>query len=163
MEDKIRCPFCNFETPYPKEGKVHECIGECYSNYTLYNIDEDQVRTKMKTVEVFFLDDQYNCRITPDQLDEKCEFRTIPARESDDFILFAREKRVDEREIEKLKKALAFEVEIGVDTLERLHSSLERFERDMKDPDMSKTKLLNEIKVVEKIVQIIREKIELSI
>ncbi|HOX28041.1 MAG TPA: hypothetical protein PLQ76_02675 [bacterium] len=163
MEEKIKCPFCNFETPMPTYGKVLECLGECYSTYSLFKDTDDAMRIKMRLVEIFFLDEQFNARITPDEIDEKCEFKEMPAGEGEK-IVFAREKRIDEEEIEKLKFAESeMEMEIGADTLERLHYSLERFERSLRAGEISREKLLNEIKVVEKIVQVIREKIELSL
>ncbi len=163
MTEKIRCPFCNFETPYPVKDKVVECLGECYSTYSLFNKSSDSVRDRMRLVEIFFLDSQSNVHMTPDEVDERCEFAKMDAQDPDHYILFAREKRVDEHEIEKLKHSTELEIELGVDSLERLHSALERFERDMKSGVVDREKLLNEIKVVEKIVKGIRERLELSL
>jgi hypothetical protein len=163
MSEKIRCPFCNYETPYPIHGKVSECLGECYTTYSIFNENEDANRARMKLVETFFLDSEYNLRVTPEEIEEKCEFSRVPAAEPGMYILFAREKRIDEVEIEKLKNAGEVEAELGVDTLERVHSALERFERDLKDNDTPREKLLNEIKVVEKLIRGVRERLELSL
>jgi len=162
MPKKIACPFCNFLTAYPVHGKVQECEGECFSTYTLAGKGEDQTAVRMRLVEIFFLDGEYNLRLRPDEIDSKCEFRTIPAQETEETIIFAREHRVVEDEIDKLKSATPVEVEIGIDTMERLHSSLSRFERNLRDEDYPREKLVNEIKVVETLMRIIREKLELG-
>jgi hypothetical protein len=163
MQEKIRCPFCNFETPYPVQGKVFECLGECYTTYSIFREDDDPNRAKMKLVEIFFLDSEFNPHVAPEEIDDKCEFGRLPAAEPGFYILFAREKRVDELEIEKLKHAAEVEIELGVDTLERVHSALDRFERDLKIAGTPRDKLLNEIKVVEKLIRGIRERLELSL
>lgn len=140
-------------------GKVSECTGECYSTYTLVSTREDLLRVKVKLVEIFFLDEEYNPRIKPDDLEGKCEFRTIPAREPDQMIVFARERRVVQEDIEKLMEEVAAMPWMDPDDLERLHSALNRFETNLRVPDYPKEKLLNEITVVGKIVDSIRNRI----
>jgi hypothetical protein len=162
MPDKIRCPYCNFETPYPVYGKVMECLGECYTTYSLFRDEDDPNRAKVKLVEIFFLDSEFNIRVAPEEIDDKCEFRKLTAEEPGSYILFARENRIEEHEIEKLLKSNEMEIEIGVDILARVRSALDRYERDVKDPNTPREKILNDIKVVEKLVKGIREKIELS-
>jgi hypothetical protein len=162
MPEKIRCPYCNFETTYPVYGKIMECLGECYTTYSLFKDEDDADRAKIKLVEIFFLDSEFNIRVAPEEIDEKCEFRKLPAEEPGSYILFARENRIEEHEIEKLLNSNAAEIEIGVDILARVKSALDRYERDIKDPKTSRDKLLNDIKVVEQLVHGIREKIELA-
>ena len=77
-----------------------------------------------------------------------------------EYILFAREYRVPEDEIEKLRNAALSEIVVSVDALERLDAAMDRFRRDLRD-DADRDKLLNDILVVEKLVGMIREKIEL--
>lgn len=161
--ESLKCPYCNYETPYPEHGRVIECLGECYTTYSLFRDTDDPVRVKMKLVEIFFLDPGGNVHVTPEEIDRRCEFRRVETGEPGTYLLFAREIRVDEDEIEKLKNASLDEIEIGVDTMERLHAALDRFERDLISGETSKDKLLNEIKVVESLVRAIRERIELSI
>ncbi|MFA6449277.1 MAG: hypothetical protein WCX65_07420 [bacterium] len=163
MPENIHCPFCNFETPYPVYGKIMECLGECYTTYSIFKNEDDPNRARIKLVEIFFLDSEYNIRVNVNEIDEKCEFKKLPANTSDSYILFARERRVEDHEIEKLKSASGIEIELGVDILERVHSALDRYERDIKDPNAPREKLLNDIKVVEKLVRGIRERIELSL
>jgi hypothetical protein len=163
MPDIVKCPFCNYETPFPTRDKVFECMGECYSTYTLAGVNDDRVRMKMRLIEVFFLDHGDTPMIAPDEIDAKCEFKTIPARVADEIIVFSRQKRVEEHEIDKLRNADEIELEIGVDTLERLRSALDRFERDANDGTAPKENLINEIKLVETIARVIREKLELSL
>ncbi len=160
--EKIACPFCNFKTSYPEYGRVHDCQGECYATYILVPVERDEEKTKMRLVEIFFLDDEYNLRLSPHEIDKKCEFRTLPSREPGEEIVFARQKRVIEEDIELLKEATDREIEIGVGTLERLKTSLARFERNLQDNDYPRNKLINEIKVVETIAKMIKQKLELS-
>ena len=157
----IRCAFCNFETTTPWHGKVFDCLGECYSTYTVVKKDDDLQRVKMRLCEIFFLDDQYNISISPEEIERRCEFKSLPLNDGE-YILFAREHRVTEDEIEKLKNATTEEIIVGLDALERLDAALERFRRDLRE-GADAAKLLNNIKVVEKLVNIIREKIELSL
>lgn len=161
MQKNINCPFCSFETPWPVHGKISECLGECYSTYTLARAGDDPTRIRMRLVEIFFLDDQFTSRITADEIDPKCEFRSMPAEEPGESIIFAREKRVEQTEIDNLREEARCEHELFfADELKRLHSSIDRFERDLRTGGREKEKLLNNIKVVEKIVRIIREKLE---
>ena len=158
--DKIRCVFCNFPTTAPWHGKVFECEGECYTTYTLVQPDDELDRVKWRLCEIFFLDEQFNQRVSPEELDKHCEFRTLPLDGGDEYILFAREHRATDVEIEKLKNAAEQEIIVGVDSMERLDGALDRFRMDLKN-NADPAKLLNDIKVVEKLVQIIRQKIEL--
>ena len=160
MPEKITCPFCNFPTTYPVKGKVFECEGECFATYTIVEEETDLEREKMSLVEIFFLDGEFNLKIRPDEVDSKCEFRTLPAAETNEYIMFAREHRMLEDEIDRLETATPLELEVGIDTMERLHSSLDRFERNLRNDKYPREKLANEIKVLEALVQKVREKIE---
>lgn len=160
--EKVKCPFCRFDTTYPVYGKVYDCLGECYSTYTTFKDGEDQQRIKMRLVEIFYLDNEFNLRLLPSEIDDNCEFVTMPGASDGTTIMFARQKRVLEEDIEKLKTSSTTEIEIGVDTLDRLKAALDRFERDLQKEDIERKKLINDIRVVEAIVKIIREKLELS-
>lgn len=161
-EDKIACPFCNFMTRYPSHGRVYDCQGECYTTYMLAPMDRDEEKTKMRLVEIFFLDDEFNLQLSPHEIDKKCEFRDVPAREAGEEIIFARQRRVVEEDIEMLKEATAWEVEIGVGSIERLKTSLARFERNIQDENYPRNKLVNEIRVVETLARMIKQKLELG-
>lgn len=163
MPDKIRCPFCNFETAYPEKGRVYDCEGECFSTYTLIEKNDDRTRIKVRLVEIFFLDSEFNMRVNQEEIDNSCEFIAIPLHDPGKMAFFARERRVLEDEIEKIKKASETEIEIGVDTLERLSYSMERFMRNLTINGYPRKRLLNEAKVIETMMRIIREKIELSL
>ncbi len=94
-------------------------------------------------------------------MDDHCEFKEIEAQNPGDRIMFARELRPSIDEIEKLQKASLDEIMVGLDLMERIDLSLERFKRDLKNkaaPD----RLLSDIKVVESLVSILRQKLELS-
>lgn len=158
---KTRCTFCNFETEVPPYGRVLECEGECYTTYTLARPTDDVARLKMRLVEIFFLDEQYNISISPEEIGEACEFATVPYGDSGDYIMFARELRPTAEEIDKLKNASYEEVVLGVDLLERLDASLDRFKRELRN-GAPPAKLLSHIKVVETLVLILREKLELN-
>lgn len=157
----LKCPFCNFETTWPAHGKVYECDGECYTTYAIVKPSDDIMRVKMRLIEVFFLDGEYNLRITPQEVDQYVEFTEIDAQNPGDKIMFARENRPSVEEIEKLQNASLDEIMVGLDLMERIDLSLDRFKRDLKhkaQPD----KLLSDIKVVESLVSILRQKLELS-
>ena len=158
MVSNIQCPFCHFETTYPSSGKILECLGECYSTYTIVNSNENLARTKMRMVEIFFLDQEFNLSLKPDEIEEKCEFATLETANPNESILFARERRVLDNMIDDLKKQAENEDEYWHESLERLHLGIQRFERNMKETGYSKNKLLNELKVVEKIVSNMTEK-----
>jgi hypothetical protein len=157
--NKIRCVNCNFETPEPWHGKVLECSGECYTTYTLVKPGDDLNRVKMRLCEIFFVD-EHKLLPPPDELDRHIEFKKLTAPEPGEYYLFAREYRVPEDEIEKLKNAALSEILVSLDALERLDAAMERFRRDLRD-DASRDKLLHNIQVVEKLVVMIREKLEL--
>ena len=158
-ENKIRCVYCNFETPAPWPGKILECSGECYTTYTLVQPEDDVPRVRMRLCEIFFVDEP-TLMPPPDELENHIEFKTQPVGTDGEYILFAREYRVPEDEIEKLRNAALSEIVVSVDALERLDAAMDRFRRDLRD-DADRDKLLNDILVVEKLVGMIREKIEL--
>ena len=141
-ENMIRCTNCNFETPEPRHGKVHECAGECYTTYTLVRPGDDMPRVKMRLCEIFFVDEP-TLMPPPHELGDHIEFKHVPIGDNGDSVLFAREYRVPEDEIEKLKNA-----------------ALDRFRRHLRE-DADNGKLLNDILVVEKLVGMIHEKLEL--
>jgi hypothetical protein len=155
--DTIRCVNCNFETPAPWSGKIMECAGECYTTYTLVTPDDDLDRVKMRLCEIFFVDEP-TLMPPPAELDRHIEFKRLAA--DGGYYLFAREYRVPEDEIEKLKNAALSELLVSVDALERLDAAMDRFRRDLRD-EASREKLLHNIQVVEKLVGLIREKLEL--
>ena len=155
----IRCVNCNFETPEPWHGKVLECAGECYTTYTLVKPGDDMDRIRMQLGEIFFVDEP-TLMPPPQELDKHIEFKKLSAGGNGEYYLFAREFRVPEDEIEKLKEASLSEILVSVDALERLDAAMDRFRRDLRD-DAPRDKLLHNIQVVEKLVVLIREKLEL--
>lgn len=155
--NSIRCVNCNFETPEPWHGKVMECAGECYTTYTFVKPDDDLDRVKMRLCEIFFVDEP-TLMPPPCDLDKYIEFKRLTA--DGGYYLFAREYRVPEDEIEKLKDAAIAEVLVSVDALERLDAAMDRFRRDLRD-NAPREKLLHNVQVVEKLVGFIREKLEL--
>jgi hypothetical protein len=161
MPDLIRCPFCNYETPYPARGRISECIGECYSTYSLLKEADDITRAKMRLVEIFFLDGEFTSLIMVDEIDKKCEFKKLPASEPNEFILFAREIRANEMEIDKLKDEGSSETTpVFLEVIEKLRYSMDRLERNLRTGGAENEKLLNDIKVIEKIARSMREKLE---
>lgn len=158
MAANIQCPFCNFETTYPTRGKILECLGECYSTYTIVGKDENMPRAKMRMVEIFFLDREFNLSVKPDEIDDHCEFAMLPTSNPDEIVIFAREKRVLDDMIDDLKKQAKNSEDFWAESQERLNLALQRFERNMKEDNYPKSKLLNELKALEKIVSNMTEK-----
>lgn len=152
MPENIICPFCNYETTYPTNGRIYECLGECYSTYTLVFEGDNMMRTKMRMVEIFFLDTDYNLSIKPDEIDTRCEFKKMETSTPDQYILFSREFRVEDHHIDNLKEELEDRQDYWVESLERLNQAISRVERNIKDKDYPRTKLYNELRVVETIV-----------
>jgi hypothetical protein len=160
MEDsKIKCPFCNFETAAPIHGKILDCAGECYATYTRMRPDDIIQRVKMKLAEIFFLDEEYNIKISIEELDEKCEFVSIPAGADGETFIFARERRPSIEEIESLRDTVDDDAIVGMELMERLDSSIDRFKRDLRyeaPPD----KIHSDIKAIEAVLSIFCARIE---
>ena len=151
---KIKCPFCNFETAVPIHGKILDCEGECYATYTLVRPSDVMLRIRMKLAEIFFLDEEYNTIISAEELDEKCEFVSVPAVSGGETFVFARQRRPSLEEIESLRDAVDDDAIVGMELIERLDASVDRFKRDF-HTDAPVEKIHSDIRAIEAVLSIL--------